>query len=332
MSHFELLKPKKKTSEPSSAKKEGVSDEEKQEKEAEAMRILEEIEQEAETVKIKDDAYYQRVTEKMKQIERMFSEFLSPSEAKEILKQDFLGKEEIEKAFDIKIEDKNIPEIPFTKEDIEKAKELGQFLILRTDKIGKKTTLTMENLNKHLKGKTKDGRDILYSDSYKSEDLFVKDTPKLSWALTSKELIPDSTNKNYLQQTESIVKYLKENVFKDTDVPEPYQQAINEFEAQKDEIAKLITTDWEKVAEKLEKLQINQLTRQTPVETIYDLIAYLHTNSQRLLENEYTWTKRRASGGMLVHVGRFGSHGARLNCWDPDYSNGTLGVSFSRSL
>ena len=331
MSRFELLKPKKKTDEPSSDK-EGILDIKKQEKEAEAMWILEEIEREAETIKVKDDAYYQRVAERMKQVERMFSESLSPSEAKEILKQDFLGKEEIERAFDIKIEDKDIPEIPFTKEDIEKAKELGQFLILRTDKIDKKTPLTIENLNKHLKGKTKEGGKILYSDSYKSEDLYKTEIPKLSWALTSKELIPDSTSKNYLQQTELIVKYLKEKVFKDTDISESYQQAITEFEAQKDEIEKLMTTDWKKAAEKLEKLQINQLTRQTPVETIYDLIAYLHTNNQRLLENKYTWTKRRDSVGKLVIVGSFDSLGAYLYGWVPGNSDGNLGVSFSRSL
>jgi hypothetical protein len=331
MSRFELLKPRKKPGEPSSDK-EGISDKEKTDKETEAMWILEEIEREAETIKVKDDAYYQRVAERMKQVERMFSESLSPSEAKEILKQDFLGKEEIERAFDIKIEDKDIPEIPFTKEDIEKAKELGQFLILRTDKIDKKTPLTIENLNKHLKGKTKEGGKILYSDSYKSEDLYKTEIPKLSWALTSKELIPDSTSKNYLQQTELIVKYLKEKVFKDTDISESYQQAITEFEAQKDEIEKLMTTDWKKAAEKLEKLQINQLTRQTPVETIYDLIAYLHTNNQRLLENKYTWTKRRFSDGRLVHVGTFGSRGALLLDWRPGNSDGSLGVSFSRSL
>lgn len=331
MSRFELLKPKKKPGEPSSDK-EGISDKEKTDKETEAMWILEEIEREAETIKVKDDAYYQRVAERMKQVERMFSESLSPSEAKEILKQDFLGKEEIERAFDIKIEDKDIPEIPFTKEDIEKAKELGQFLILRTDKIDKKTPLTIENLNKHLKGKTKEGGKILYSDSYKSEDLYKTEIPKLSWALTSKELIPDSTSKNYLQQTELIVKYLKEKVFKDTDISESYQQAITEFEAQKDEIEKLMTTDWKKAAEKLEKLQINQLTRQTPVETIYDLIAYLHTNNQRLLENKYTWTKRRDSDGGLVGVGFFDSGGAGLGGWAPGNSDASVGVSFSRSL
>ena len=139
-------------------------------------------------------------------------------------------------------------------------------------------------------------------------------------------------SKNYLQQTELIVKYLKEKVFKDTDISESYQQAITEFEAQKDEIEKLMTTDWKKAAEKLEKLQINQLTRQTPVETIYDLIAYLHTNNQRLLENKYTWTKRRDSDGGLVGVGFFDSGGAGLGGWAPGNSDASVGVSFSRSL
>jgi len=342
MSKLEILKPRKGTTEPFSSK-EGVSDKEKtdKDKEQQAMRILEEIEKEAETTKIKDDAYYQRVTEKMKQIERMFSESITSSEAKEILKQDFLGKEEIEKALNIEIDETSIPEIPFSREDIERAKELNQFLILRTDKIDKKTPLTMENINKHLKGKTKDGGKILYSGDetgkikddawYKPESL-LKETPILSWALVSKEVIPESTSKNYLEQTELIIKYLKEKVYKDTDTPEVYQQAITEFEKEKEEIAGLIKTDWKKAAEKLEKLQINQLTRQTPIETIYNLIAYLHTNNQRLLENKATWTKRRHSGGGLVDVGDFDADGAGLGGWDPGNSLGDIGVSFSRSL
>jgi len=284
------------------------------------------------TIKDKIDSVKEKV---------FFSESITSSEAKEILKQDFLGKEEIEKALNIEIDETSIPEIPFSREDIERAKELNQFLILRTDKIDKKTPLTMENINKHLKGKTKDGGKILYSGDetgkikddawYKPESL-LKETPILSWALVSKEVIPESTSKNYLEQTELIIKYLKEKVYKDTDTPEVYQQAITEFEKEKEEIAGLIKTDWKKAAEKLEKLQINQLTRQTPIETIYNLIAYLHTNNQRLLENKATWTKRRFSDGRLVHVGHFDADGAYLYCWLPDRSHGDVGVSFSRSL
>jgi len=266
---------------------------------------------------------------------KFYIEGISPIEAKELLKQDFLGKKEIEKAFDIKIEDEDIPEIPFSREDIERAKELDQFLILRTDKIDKKTPMTMENINKHLERKTKDGGKILDSDWFKSESFFTKETPELSWALVSKEVIRESTFKNHLQQTESIVKYLKEKVFVGKDIPEAYQQAIAEFEKQKDEIRELMSSDsgWKQGAEKLKKLQINQLTGQTPVEAIYDLTAYVNVNNQRLLENKLTRTKRYfSSDGQLVVVGHFAAHGAYLFGFNLGDHDGSFGVSFSRSL
>lgn len=41
---------------------------------------------------------------------------------------------------------------------------------------------------------------------------------------------------------------------------------------------------------------------------------------------------RRNSDGKLVNVGNFDADGANLNSWNPDNSNGNIGVSFSRSL
>ena len=97
------------------------------------------------------------------------------------------------------------------------------------------------------------GGKILYkTDWYKDEEFFTKETPELSWALTSKEVIPDSTGKNYLKQTEVIIDHLKNKVFKGMEMPDEYKEAILEFEEKKEEIQKLISSDWQKAAEILE--------------------------------------------------------------------------------
>ena len=262
--------------------------------------------------------------------------------AKEVMGEDFFAAEQIEKAFGIKVKPEQIPEIPFKREDLERAKELNQFLILRVDKTNDGKPLTMAKMNELLKGKVKDGTKALYSDDgsgkidddawYKNEDFVLKETPKLSWALASKEVISNSPDKNYLDQTAEIVNYLKNEVFKGKTIPADFQSAIAEFEKAKGEIAKLINDDWKKAAEKLEGLAITKLTRQTPAEALYDIFVYFQNKGERLLENMYTWTSRRASDGELVDVGYFDAGGADVSSRTPDYSDGALGVAFSRSL
>jgi len=255
-------------------------------------------------------------------------------EAKEIFGKDCLGPDEIFKAFDIALKSEEIPDIHFSREELEKAKELNQFLVLRTDKAPDGEPLTMEKINNLLKKEFEDDKKgkVLYDrDWYKDEDFFKEQTPEINWALVSKEVIPDSTSKNYLQQTEIIVNYLKTNVFKDKDLPKQYQEAIKEFEEQKDEIQKLIDSDWKTAAEILEGLKITQLTRQTPVETLYDLLIYFQNNEERLLEDKYTWTRCRSSGGGLVRVGSFVSDGVDVYGWLPGRVHSSLGVSFSCS-
>ncbi len=256
--------------------------------------------------------------------------------AKELLgSQDVLGPEEIEKAFNIKLKMEDVPNIPFSKEELEQAKKLGQFLILRIDKAKDGAALSMKNMQDLLSEEfEKDGHgDIFYdTDWYAEEKFFTGDFPKLSWALTSKEIVPDSNDRNYLQQTESIVDYVGGQVFKGKAVPKEYQEAIKEFSEQKEKIGKLMEDDWQEAAKMLEELQITKLTRQSPVEFMYDILAYFKNNKERLFENMYTWTARRDSGGGLVYAGRFDSGGVAVSSDGPDYSADYLGVAFSRSL
>src|SRR3989304_293049 len=71
----------------------------------------------------------------------------SPDQAKEIFGNDFLGREAVKKAFGIDIPKAEIPAIPFSREDLERARELGQFLILRYNKAPDGQPLSMKKMN-----------------------------------------------------------------------------------------------------------------------------------------------------------------------------------------
>ncbi len=262
--------------------------------------------------------------------------------ARETMGEEFFGFQEVKKAFGIEISPEDISEIPFSREELERAKELNQFLVLRVDKVPDGKPLSLQKINEILKGKVSDGSKLLYSDDgkggikddswYRDEAFSKEEAPRLAWALVSKEVIPDSTSKNYLQQTEELVNYIRNGVFKGEEVPEEYAEAIKEFEKEKDRIGKIISSEWQKAAEKLSQLKINQLTRQNPAEVLYDIAIYFQNRGKRIMEDRYSWTSSRASDGRLVFVGEFDSGGVYVYSYRPDYSIGSLGVAFSRSF
>ena len=283
---------------------------------------------------------------KPKSPERREETGVSIEQAKEILNEDVLGPEAVEATFGFSPED--IPPIPFSIEELGRAKELNQFLELRIDRTADGKPLDMNKMHEllQLEFTVNNQGKILNSygkaDSwYRNED-FLKDVPRASWVLVSKDVIPNSSSKNFLQQTEVIANYLKTDIFsaksgsasggKDQEMPEVYKEAIEEFETKKAGIQAILTSNWQEAAKQLSELKINQLTRQLPVETMYDFLMYLKNNKKRLLESKYTWTYRRASGGELADFGDAGADGARVDRWTPGAANGYLGVAFSRSL
>jgi len=263
--------------------------------------------------------------------------------AEEIMgEKNVLGIDAIEATFDFKPLAREIPNIPFSEAELKRAKELNQLLILRVNKAKDGQPLTMKKMNEFKKGKTKDESKVLYSTDdkgklkddvwYKNEDFFTKEAPTLGWALVSKEVISNSTDKNYLDQTETLVDYLKNQVFKGQKLDKAYQEAIDEFNKEKDSIKKLMDPDWKTAAEKLEKLKINQLCRQTPADALYDILLMKEKNDEYILPDKYTWTNRRGSDGELVDVGNAASNGVYVHGRRPDTSAGGLGVSFSRTI
>lgn len=267
-----------------------------------------------------------RLTEKKRNFEQV-----SVEQALEIMgESQFIGPKDIENTFGFSPE--NVPEVPFSSEELERAKELGQQLILYIDSKEDESAFTAQAMKDLLDGKTSDGGEFLYSERHSKDDQkLAEQTPRAGWRLTTPEIIENSTSKNYLDQTQELVHYLQNEVFAGEDVPEVYQEAIDEFNAQKDTLSELMNSDWQEATKKLSELTINQLTRERSSEILYRLAVAEKKSGNKNLEAIHSWSNSLASGGELVDVGYFGSDRVRVGRWRPDYSIGDIGVCFSRS-
>lgn len=277
----------------------------------EARELLEESEEETETEQRGESADAER--------------------AREILGVDFLGEMAVENAFQISLVSEDIPDIPFSEEELEAARGRERLILTVGNLEGMPATMqNIANLGQKTSVVTGKGKVLYAQDWYKNEDFFTKDTPKLRWRLVTKDLIPNSTSKTYLQQTEAIADYIRNTAYSGRPLPDEFEEAIVEFEREKARLAPLIDSDWQRAAKELAALKLNQLTRQSPVEVIYDSIVIAQNTNERLIPDKYTWTNRQTSAGDLVYVGGCGPEGADVSRWDPGYSNALIGVVLSR--
>jgi hypothetical protein len=296
-----------------------------------------------------DEALYKTMTRE--QIEagtefsvsvRLAHELMDIPERAEAGKRVF-GPEEISKTFGVEILQLETPVIPFSQAELEQAKALNQMLILRIENGPDGNPMTMEQMETMFKDRwQQDGKGAVLNHNwdYTAEDFF-KDPdqkPTLEWALVTREVIPASTEKNYVAQTEAMITYLRENIFglqAGEELPSPYQEAIKEFERQKrvlaTQAASSTQSDWQAAADTLAKLQITKLLRRTSAQVVYDL-ALVHDNTnERLLPNVYDWTRSQGSDRGLVGLGKFKSHGLNVFSLNPGRAYDAIGVVVSRS-
>ncbi len=263
--------------------------------------------------------------------------------AKEIMgNREVMGPEEVEREFGIKLKPESIPPIPFSKEELKRAKELGLFLVLRADFAPDGKPLTMRKIYEITAPKL-DGIDkgkVLYEVGwYGEEDFYTggKDNkpvdfsmPKFGWALTSKDLIPNSTSKNYLQQTEEIAKYLEAEVFKGKEVPKEFKEAIDELNSKKTLLKKLLNEgDRSKYEPEISKLKLNKLTRQNPSEFLYDILIYFLNNNERLLSDKQVLTNATDSDGFRISLNGGDSEGSYVNGISDKESHSIMGSTIS---
>ena len=226
-------------------------------------------------------------------------------EAKEIFGKDFLGPEAIQTTFGVELsadELKEVEDIPFTREELEQAKQLGMMVVLRVPRLGEGKTerpLTIDSARElFTKGDSlgdpkKKKQKVFYGKKgeswYDNEKFVTQDTPKLGWGLVMKSVLPDSLSKNWDQQEEVLKNWAKQN-----------------------------------------NIDPTLVKRRTPVEIAYDTLIYYGENKESLLENRYDWSGVQSSDGRFVYVGYFVSDGLDVGSDSRDYAYSDLDVCPSR--
>lgn len=276
--------------------------------------------------------------------------------AQEILGNDFMGPEKIEKTFGIKINVEDIPDMPYSPDDLEKAKENGEMLVLGVDKDSEGEYLTIAHMLEMIPELTDPSTGekirVLYHQEkvgsielgdacwFKNETFYTglnedgepvpNAHPRLRWRLTSKAPLPESIISSYGGKAEKSTNYIEQ-----TKMLREYLQSVgsltkDEAEECSDkvlgEINKIMGSDWQEAARRLSELAVNKNHRRLPSEVIYDILLAIKGNGERILEKNYDWTSTLASDGTLVCVGFADRSGVRVDGDGPDDRHAHLGV------
>ncbi len=274
-------------------------------------------------------------------------------QAREIMGDNFYGPEEVASTFGFELSKEEIPKIPYSKEDLEKAVKLGESLILRISHDAEGNPMTMQRINQIMDPKLVEGKEgrLLYdTDWYKNESFYTKDSLTMEWRLVGGSFVPDvhskkdregkytedSRGKNYIQQTRLLRDYLK-SIDSLSEVEEA-QCADENLKYLADKMGVDWETgditdeakykaNWQMVASELSQLDINVDHRRMPAEIIYDFsVQFNKSKSRGFLEHNYDWSRAVSSGGHLVYVGGADASGAGVYRGGPVSRDGLMGV------
>ena len=278
-------------------------------------------------------------------------------QAQEIMEKNglefFLGPDDIEQTFGFKLEAKDIPAILFSEEEIERHQESGDMLVLNMDKTPDGIPLNIEEMAKrairsigsNVIEKDKNGNPtkyLLYKDQFydqgkiKSGTWFSgetevrKQTPKLGWQFVSPNILPDSTGKNYIAQTEMLIENARSNFF-DGNLPQEYLEAEKEFKIEKSKIEEFIeNNNYVKASKTLSALKISQLLREPVQNVIFRYLVSFKKGKQLFTDGKYSWASSFSSDGFLLSFGNANATGAGVSRIWPGSSFDNLGAVSSR--
>lgn len=218
--------------------------------------------------------------------------------AEKILGENFIGPEDVKEVFGYLPE--KLPGIHFTNWELKRAKELGMFLILRINETVDKLPLNLEELDyvRMAKNIADFGQGGWLTNVLPSREERVLERPieKIHWALVTREEIPGSRNKNYLEQTSMIIDYLKTKFLKGSKIP------YRKFEYDCKEFARASDT-FKSRQYLITRFEISQRARPSPAEAVYDLLLYYHKNKRHIFRDCATWTNIFDNRYRLVAVG-----------------------------
>ena len=255
----------------------------------------------------------------------------SYEQAQEIMSDSFYGVEEIKSTFRFEFPQEKVPAIPYSPEILEKAKGNGEMLVLRVESDGEGSPMTMERMNGLMQAILEEDSEeeqekLLYDIGwYQTEDFFKNASLRTEWKLVGKNFVPDSTSKNYIEQTKVLRDYL---MGLDSVSKEEQEECTDEL---LEGLRKMLDEDydknWKEVARKLSELLINKNHRRIPAEILYDWVLQFRNRKERgILEANYDWSNTLSSDGRLVDLGDAGRSGVDVNDDDPGHRDGNLGV------
>jgi len=253
--------------------------------------------------------------------------------------------EDYQKAFGFTPE---LPPIPFTTEEIKHHEKLGHLLYFEPSHTPEGEPLTIAKMAELAgsniivtnsdgtkeyrlwKNQFDDNGNIKDKAWFSKQTALLSETPTGTWKFVSKEIIPGSEGKNYIDQTDFLINDLKTNIFP-TGLPQEYQEAITIWERDKANIQQLITDGKHLEAVKaLSQQPISKLTRENLASALCRLIVLQKSRDEKTLKNKRTWTYSFSSHGGLVDLGCFAADGADVVRRAPAYDWTSVGVVFSR--
>jgi len=264
-------------------------------------------------------------------------------QARQILGDDFYGREEVEDTFGFEIKDTEIPPIPYSSEELEDAKELGESLVLRIshDEGGK--PMTMKRIYEIMKPKMgKDHPLLLDSDfcndvDYYKNEAFFKEAPlKTEWKLIGSSFVDGSKDQNYVHQTRLLRDHLKSvgslSAYEEQRCSDEVLRRLSEqmgvdWDSQEIVDKKKYEKNWKEVARELSELKVNVNHRRTLAEIIYDYaMKFKETKDQGVLKNDFDWSRTVSSRGEIGNIGMVRDIGARVTTDRPGKRHSGTGV------
>jgi len=252
------------------------------------------------------------------------------NKAREIIgKENFYGPEEIEKAFGFRPE--NVFEIPFSEEELKNAKKLGLKLIYYPEYNGQGEKLTIEAIVKFsLTNTAQNGEKLLYKDQFddkmklKSSAWFANDRKVLNekiasgWQLVSEEIIDNTTDKNYRNQTEVLIKKYEESF--PNNLPQDWNELLSDFRGFQNP-----------TADQFGKHKLSQILREPCLNTVFRYLLIEKLTGKKILKDKYSWSSSVSSDGNLLNFGGAGADGAGVRGGSPGSAWSDMGAVFSRS-
>ena len=232
-----------------------------------------------------------------------------------------------------------IPEdagFPLSEDFLRKVKAAGCGVLYQSNTFADGTPLTIQELCKRRENKDALGGNLLYSAGnpncwYRTDPLFNEWIPRNRWRITARDVIPDTTGKNCVQQL-LILAHFVEELFGDQ-LSEQGKEAIAELRDNVASIEKQCAgSDWQNGTKRWAALKFVELFLPYPVETVGQILMEQEVNLTRLFASIYGRTSQLSPGRGVVHVGNADAVGTRLDgSWEPVNRYGNLGCFFSCS-